>query len=351
MTFFDTLFLGNTVRSWAIALAVAIGTTALLSIVKGMLVRRLQILAQRTATDIDDLLVDLLNRTRLFFLFAVGLVAGSHVLAMNPTVAEGRHTVVILLLLFQCAVWGNGLIAYMLAKLARKKMGGDSVGIPTVAALGFVAKVVLWSIVVLLALENLGFDVTALVAGLGVTGIAVALAIQNILGDLFASLSIVLDKPFVIGDFIVVDTLQGTVEHIGLKTTRVRSLSGEQIIFSNTDLLKSRVRNFKRMQERRVAYTFGVTYQTTEAQLAAIPAIVREIIAAQQNTRFDRAHFQSFGEFALTFEVVYFVTNADYAAFMDIQQAINLALLRRFREEGIAFAYPTRTLMVRRNTQ
>jgi small-conductance mechanosensitive channel len=347
MTFFDTLFLGNTVHSWTVALAVAVCTTALLSIVKGIIVRRLRVFAERTATDIDDLFVDLLHRTRIYFLFAVGVFAGSYVLSMNDAVATVRHTVVILLLLLQSAVWGNGLIAYLLTKMARNRTGGGTAGTPTVAALSFISKLVLWSVVVLLGLENLGFDVTALVAGLGVTGIAVALALQNILGDLFASLSIVLDQPFVIGDFIVVDTLQGTVEHIGLKTTRVRSLSGEQIIFSNADLLQSRVRNFKRMQERRVAYTFGVTYQTTEAQLAMIPQIVSEIISTQPDTRFDRTHFIGFGEFALTFEVVYFVTKADYLVYVDIQQAINLALLRRFREEGISFAYPTRTLVMR----
>ncbi len=269
---------------------------------------------------------------------------------MNRDVGDIRRTAVILLLLFQSAVWGNGLITYLLGKMARTRLGGDPAGTTTVAALSFISKIVLWSIVLLLALENFGFDVTALVAGLGVTGIAVALALQNVLGDLFASLSIVLDRPFVIGDYIVVDALQGTVERIGLKTTRVRSLSGEQIIFSNADLLRSRVRNFKRMQERRVAYTFGVTYQTTEAQLAAIPNIVREIIGAQPDVRFDRAHFQSFGEFALTFEVVYFVTKADYTLYMDAQQAIHLAVLRRFREEGITFAYPTGTLVVRRDS-
>ncbi len=347
MSLFDEVYFGNTLQSWVIALGVVIGTTILLSIFKRIVVHRLAVLAQKTTTDIDDLFVDLLHRTRIYFLFAAALYAGSHVLTMNRDVADIRRTVVILLLLFQSAVWGNGLIAYFLGKMARTRLGGDSAGTTTVAALSFISKIVLWSIVLLLALENFGFDVTALVAGLGVTGIAVALALQNILGDLFASLSIVLDRPFVIGDYIVVDALQGTVERIGLKTTRVRSLSGEQIIFSNTDLLKSRVRNFKRMQERRIAYTFGVTYQTTEEQLAAIPNIVREIVKAQPDVRFDRAHFQSFGEFALTFEVVYIVTKADYTLSMDVQQAINLALLRRFREEGISFASPTRTVVVR----
>ncbi len=350
MSFFDQTFLGNTVQSWVIALSVAIGVTIVLAAVKSILVRRLGAFAQTTTNDIDDLFVDLLRRTRFYFLLAIGLEVGSYALVVNQNVVDVRWMVFLLLLLFQSAVWGNGLIAYLLGRMARNRMGGDGAGATTVAALSFISKIVLWSIVFLLALENLGFDVTALVAGLGVGGIAVALALQNVLGDLFASLSIVLDKPFLIGDYIVVDTLQGTVEHIGLKTTRVRSLSGEQIIFSNADLLKSRVRNFKRMQERRVAFTFGVTYQTTEAQLTAIPGIVREVVGAQRTARFDRTHFQTISEFALTFESVYYVTTADYTAFMDIQQAINLALLRRFREEGIVFAYPTRTLIVRQES-
>jgi small-conductance mechanosensitive channel len=347
MSFLDNVVFDNTMRSWILALGVVIVTTILLSIAKRVLVHRLGILARKTATDIDDLFVDLLHRTRLYFMLAVGIYAGSHALAMTQIVVEVRRTILILTLILQSAIWGNGLIGYFLGRMARSRMGGDAAGTTTVAALGFVSKIVLWSVVLLLALENLGFDVTALVAGLGVTGIAVALALQNILGDLFASLSIVLDRPFLIGDFIVVDAMQGTVEHIGLKTTRVRSLSGEQIIFSNMDLLKSRVRNFKRMQERRVAFNFGVDYQTSESQLASIPGILREIITSQGDTRFDRAHFQALGELALTFEVVYFVTTPDYVRFMDIQQAINLALLRRFREAGIALAYPARAILVK----
>jgi small-conductance mechanosensitive channel len=350
MSFFDETLLGNTVRLWVIGLAVALCTAIVLAAVKRFLVRRLGILARKTSTDIDDLLVDLLNRTRVYFLFAVGLYAGSHALSLNAEVVTARRTILVMLLLLQSAVWGNGLITYLLGKMAKGRLGGEAASATTVTALGFISKMVVWSIAMLLALENLGFDVTALVAGLGVTGIAVALALQNILGDLFASLSIVLDQPFVIGDHILVDDLQGTVEHIGLKTTRVRSISGEQIVFSNADLLKSRVRNFKRMQERRIAFTFGVTYQTTDAQIRAIPQMISDIISAQPDTRFDRAHFQTFGEFALKFEVVYFVVKTDYKLFMDIQQTINLELLRRFREEGIVFAYPTQTVVVRQAT-
>jgi small-conductance mechanosensitive channel len=209
-----------------------------------------------------------------------------------------------------------------------------------------VARLAVWSLVLLLALDNLGFNITALLAGMGIGGIAVALAAQNILGDLFASLSIVLDKPFVVGDFIVVGEQLGTVEYIGLKTTRIRSLGGEQIVFSNTDLLGSRIRNYKRMQERRVVFGFGVVYQTPHEKLQTIPGMVREIIGKLDRARFDRAHFKEYGDSSLNFEVVYYVLSADYNVYMDIQQAINLELFRRFQEDGIDFAYPTRTLYV-----
>ncbi|MDP4645196.1 MAG: mechanosensitive ion channel family protein [Opitutales bacterium] len=214
--------------------------------------------------------------------------------------------------------------------------------------MSFIARLIIWAIALLLVVDNLGYDVTALVAGLGITGIAVALALQNILGDLFASLSIVLDKPFVIGDFIIVGDLLGVVERIGLKTTRVRSLSGEQLIFSNSDLLSSRVRNFKQMQERRIAFSIGVIYQTTPDQLEAIPPKIKEIVEDVENARFDRAHFKGFGDSSYDFEIVYYVLLADYLVYMDIQQNINLAICRWFAEEGIEFAYPTRTLHINR---
>jgi small-conductance mechanosensitive channel len=210
-----------------------------------------------------------------------------------------------------------------------------------------VGRVVLWAIAALVTLDNLGFNITTLMASLGIGGIAVALAVQNILGDIFSSVSIALDKPFVIGDFIVVDSFMGTVEYIGMKTTRLRSLGGEQIVFSNTELLKNRIRNYKRMQERRVAFEFGVAYETPAEELERIPQLVKEIVSNEKlETRFDRAHFKTYGDSALQFEVVYFVLDPDYNKYMDIQQDINLALLRAFRTRNITFAYPTRTLHI-----
>jgi small-conductance mechanosensitive channel len=238
-------------------------------------------------------------------------------------------------------------LSLAIGRYVRQKRETDAAAVTTVSALGFVGKFLLWSFAALLALENLGVNVTALVAGLGIGGIAVALAAQNVLGDLLASLSIVLDKPFVLGDFIIVDDRAGSVEQIGLKTTRLRSLSGEQLIFSNNDLLKSRIRNFKRMQERRVAFTVGAAYDTPRDKLRRIPAILREAIEAQPETRFDRAHFKELGSYALNFEVVYYVLKPEYNLSMDIQQSVNLTVLERFAAEEIELAFPTQTVYVR----
>ena len=224
----------------------------------------------------------------------------------------------------------------------------DPEGATTLNLVGFAARAALWTVAVLLALDQLGFDVTALVAGLGIGSVALALAVQSILGDLFACAAIALDKPFVVGDFIVVDGLRGTVENVGLKTTRVRSLDGELLVFSNADLLKSRIRNFKRMRERRVQFALGITYTTPADKLRRLPAWLRETVLSQPRTRFDRAHFKEYGDSALVFEVVYYVLEADYNLYMDVQQSLNMAIHERFAAEGVDFAFPTRTVFLRR---
>jgi len=220
----------------------------------------------------------------------------------------------------------------------------------TLSLLSFLGRVVLWALILLLMLDNLGINVTALITSLGIGGIAVALAVQNILGDLFAALSIAIDKPFVIGDFIVVGDALGTVEHVGLKTTRIRSLGGEQIVFSNNDLLTSRIRNYKRMQERRAVFTVGVTYGTPAEKLEQIAPLIREAIEAQDDVRVDRAHFKNLGAFALEFEAAYYVLKPDFSFLMDVQQAINLQLVRSFAQHGIEFAFPTQPLHINSGT-
>ena len=245
----------------------------------------------------------------------------------------------------QLALWADhiasAVLTWRLAPLQAKSAMRNALSL-----IQFFVRVAVWSLALLLLFENLGFDVTALVAGLGIGGIAVALAAQSVLGDLFSSLAIVLDRPFEVGDFIVFGDQNGTVEKIGIKTTRIRSLSGEQIACSNTDLMNSRVHNFKRMIERRVLFVLGTTYDTPQDKLESIPGTVREVVEAQELARFDRAHFRSFGDSALEFEVVYWVLSPDYNTYMDVQQAINFAIFRAFGENGIEFAFPTRTLYV-----
>ncbi len=240
------------------------------------------------------------------------------------------------------------MINYLVSRQVREQSKQDDAAATTaINSFGLIGKVALWTAVLLLALDNIpGVEVDTLIASLGISGIAVALAVQNILGDLFASLSIVLDKPFIIGDFITVEEYAGTVEHIGLKSTRVRSLTGEQLVFSNSDLLNSRIRNCGRMEKRRVSFTLGVACDTPYEKLTKLPRIVQEIIKAQPQASFDRAHFKEYGDFSLNFEIVYYLLTSDYNVFMDTQQAINLEIFRRFSEEEIELPYPTQTIFV-----
>jgi small-conductance mechanosensitive channel len=343
----DIVLWGNPVRQWLLAGAAAVAVLGGLYLTRRVLVARLAAVASRTSNPFDDVLIKMIGSTQAFFLAMAAAWVGGSLLSVSASAHAVLRIIAIVAVAIQVAIWGSTVIAGALGVRVRRVQAKDPAGATTLTALSLVARLALYALLVLLTLDNLGVNVSALLAGLGIGGVAIALAIQNILGDLFASLSIVLDKPFVVGDFIVVGDLMGSVEHVGLKTTRVRSLSGEQLIFANADLLGSRIRNFKRMAERRVVFSIGVTYQTPHARLASIPGLIREIICGEPGARFDRAHFKSYDDSALMFEVVYFVLDPDYNRFMDIQQRINFALFRRFELEGIEFAYPTRTVYVR----
>jgi small-conductance mechanosensitive channel len=339
---------GGPVRQWLIAVGIFLAGVILFPFLHGVLTRRAARFAERTEGMWDNSLVEALRRTRFWFWLALSLYLASLVLVLPVKTRDVLEAAIILALLAQAAIWGNTAINVGLDRYSKRQREKDPASVTTVSALGFLGKLTFFIVLLLLALDNVGIEVTALIAGLGIGGIAVALAAQNILGDLFASLSIVLDKPFVLGDFISVGDFQGSVEKIGLKTTRLRSLSGEQLIVSNNDLLQSRIRNYKRMAERRVVFALGVTYATPREKLATIPGLIREVVQSQSDVRFDRAHFRDFGAYALNFEVVYYMTTADYNLYMDRQQAINLAIYDRFAEQGVEFAYPTQTLIVER---
>jgi len=349
MNFLDTVFYGNSIQRWFMAFGILVLVVIFLELIKKFSKNRVVSLIEKSATEIDDYFLPLLRQTRFFFLLIIGIYVGSLVLSLS----EGNQTIlnkVIRIAFFlQLGFWGMSLITFYVNRGVSGKLDEDQgESATTIDAFGLVAKIALWVLVGLLILDNLGVEISSLIASLGIGGIAVALAVQNVLGDLFASLSIAMDKPFAMGDFIVVDEFAGTVEDIGLKSTRVRSLSGEELVFSNSDLLNSRIRNYKRLQERRIDFTFGVSYETPHETLQQIPSMVENVVQSLEEVRFDRAHLKTLGDFALIFEVVYFVERPDYNFYMDVQEAINLALYRRFEDENIDLPYPTQKILLNR---
>lgn len=339
MEILSRFFLGNTFSSWLLASLVALGVFLGFRLVQYLVINRVRRLAQKTRSDLDDFLSDLVQHTSVYFLLALALYAGALMLVLPAKLVAFLRTLAIIAALIQTALWGLRLIDFLTRRRIRLERGARS-AVTTMGVVSLVAKVSLWSIVILLILENItGIQVDTLIASLGITGIAVALAVQSILGDILASLTIALDKPFVIGDVIQVGEFLGTVEHIGLKSTRLRSITGEQIIFANSDLLNSRIRNLKRMENRQVVFTFGVAYVTPNDKLAQIPVILQEIVAQQPRVSFERAHLKELGSHSIVFECAYTVQGAELLLSMDIQNAVQLALHRRLGEEGIQFAY------------
>jgi small-conductance mechanosensitive channel len=347
LLFFEMLELeygGNTVRTWIATVLVLFGMVGLTFSVLRVLIRQMEKISKRTETQIDDLALEILKKTRFYLVLVICIYASSTFLTLPLKVTGILSKISVTGLIVQCAIWLHEITTFWLNHFSRKNGYSDEVVSASFSIVTFLSRLIIWSIALVLILDNLGVNITALVAGLGVGGIAIGLAVQNILGDLFGSLSIVLDKPFVVGDFIVIESFQGTVERVGLKTTRLRSISGEQIIFSNNDLLKSRIRNFKRMYERRVVFSLGIVYQTPVSQVEKIPEIICNIIQAQEKVRFERTHLKGFGASSLDFECVYYVLDADYTFFMNIQHRVNLAIMKAFEAEKIEFAYPTQTL-------
>jgi small-conductance mechanosensitive channel len=341
-------FYNNPLSAWLSALAIAAGTLVLMLIGRRIVSRRMG--TRQIVPGLVDLPADLVRRTRPWFMVTVAIALGSLALQLPHRWDKFLHGATTIILLLQVAIWGNGIINYAAGRYVSRRStpSGDGAQTPTtISALSILARTVLWLLLVLIALDNLDVKITTLVAGLGIGGVAIALAMQNILGDLFAALSIVLDKPFVVGDAITVDGLSGNVERIGLKTTRVRAPSGEQLVFANTDLVKSRIHNWRRLRERTVTLTIGLDGTTPSNVLARVPLMMRDIVTAQPQVRFDRSHVTTITDGNVAIETVYIVLTPDYGVFMNTQQAITLGLLDRLRRENIAPATPIRTLVSR----
>lgn len=310
----------NSLLDWSFALGIAI--VAFLALLTARRVVRTYHKKMLTTaeTELLEIPLQVLSRTTLLLLLVVSLYVGARWLVTGPVTQRFLTSAITIALFWQAGIWLMAATSIWLERKRQRSLAIDRAAIGSLGIIGFVINVAIWAMVLLLTLDNLGIDITALIAGLGIGGIAVALAVQNVLGDLFASLSITLDRPFVVGDFLIVGDFMGAVEYIGIKSTRLRSLSGEQIIISNSDLLSSRVRNYGRMNERRVVFGTSVTYETPIEQLEQIPALIRQIVEAQPDTRFDRSHFAKHAAASIDYETVYYVLSADYNKYMDIQQ-------------------------------
>ncbi|MDR1829401.1 MAG: mechanosensitive ion channel family protein [Candidatus Fibromonas sp.] len=339
-------FLGNSLWHWMLALAITIAAYFLFRLVFKAIVKQIDKIANRTESVLYNIIVDALKNSKFWFFAVIAVFFGTTILNLGEYEFIPLQ-ILILTAFVQIGIWLNVIFNDILGNWSKKNNPNaiKNAGFTIISGLG---KFLIWAVILLLILDNLGVKVFSLMAGLGVGGIAVALAVQRILGDLFASISIMIDKPFEIGDFIAIGDIRGTVESIGIKTTRIRSITGEQIIISNSDLLDSRVSNFKRMLERRITFTFGVTYQTAKESLHKITDLVKNIIEAQSGSRFDRGHLKGFDASSIEYEFVYWVTSPNYVAYMDVQQKINLAVIDAFAERKIELARPTQTVFLQK---
>jgi len=341
----ERVFLGNRISDYLIALAALLVSLLIINIVIRHFIKHLKRISEKTTTTVDDFLVTVLEKLAVPFLYLLAIYISIKSLAFHPYLEKGLNyfclaVVIVFTVRFIIMLVGYGFKTYLI------KNGHEAAVERSLKGILVLVKILIWSGAIILFLDNLGFKISAIIAGLGIGGVAVALAAQAILKDLFSYFSIIFDQPFKIGDFIIVGDLMGTIEYIGIKTTRIRSLGGEMLIFSNSDLTDSRLRNYRLMEKRRVVFRLGVVYETPTEKLKEIPKIAESIIKNIKDAAFDRAHFFSYGDFSLIFEIVYYVVGPDYNKYMDIQQKINFAIKEEFEKRGVEFAFPTQTLYV-----
>jgi len=346
--FLKQVYFNNTVLAYVLALAGFVMGIVIIKVFKLIVLKRLKKWAEKTETTLDDFLVRGIEKTAVPLLYLLSFYLAIKSLNLDPKFEKIFEITFGIIFAFFVLRTITSVVIFVLRAFIRKR-GADEQKQKQFTGITTLISVVIWGMGFVFVLDNLGFNVSTVIAGLGIGGIAIALAAQAILGDLFSYFVILFDRPFEIGDFVILADKRGTIEHIGIKTTRIRSLSGEQLIVSNTDLTNSRIHNFKRLEKRRVLFNLGVVYQTNSEQLKAIPEIVKNIIVNAPNTQFDRGHFASFGEFSLIFEFVYFILDPDYTQYMDTQQKINLSIYQEFEKRGIEFAYPTQTLFLNKD--
>ncbi len=348
--FLQTSFWGNAVYDWLGAILIFLAALLILKIFKLILIGRLKTLSAKTKTEIDDMVIDALGKIHWPLYVLVAIYFSLFFVNVNFLVKEWASYIFLIAVVYYAITFLGALIDYGVKVVAikRKEKEGD-VGI--VKFSGAVMKIILWAGAVVLILGNMGYNVTSLIAGLGIGGIAIALALQNILGDLFSSLAIYFDKPFKVGDFIVIGEYMGTVKRVGIKTTRIEALQGEEIVIPNNELTNAKLQNFGLMEKRRIVFTIGVTYDTPASKLKKIPTIIRKIIKEQENSKIDRVHFKTFGDSSLIYEIVYYIDSSEYTIYMNAQQEINLGIVKEFTQEKIEMAFPTQTLYVKKEEE
>ena len=338
---------GNTVLEYMIATGILLGLFLVFKIFDFWILHKLEKFAKKTKTEWDDLLIDFLKEIKWFFYLILSIYIAIQYLNIHNTINTIIYYILLVTIGYYIAKGISRVINHFVEIQMRKQ--GDKPGKTShsmMKLLGVLAKIVIWTIALLMILSNAGVEITPLIASLGIGGIAIALALQSILGDLFGAFVIYLDKPFKEGDFIIVGSDMGVVKHIGIKSTRIQALQGQEIVMSNTELVNSRVNNYKQMEKRRIAFTFGVKYDTGKVKLTKIKGIVKKIFDKVDNADLDRVHFKEFGDFSLDYEVVYYVKSADYNEYMDIQEDVNMNLYSEFEKAKIGFAFPTRTLEI-----
>ena len=342
-------FGGSLVRDYLIALAVFGVAIGIIKLFKQLIIAKLKKVTAKTRTDFDDLLIKIVAGIGWPLYLLLSLYLALQFIPPIDLIQKVVRWGIVIIVTYYVVRAIQRIVDYATRKVIEKRQREEKVSDTTaIDLLGKILKVSLWIIAIILILSNLGYNISTLIAGLGIGGVAIAFALQNVLGDIFAAFSIYFDKPFQIGDFIIVGDDLGVVKKIGIKTTRIQTLQGEELVVSNRELTETRVHNYKKMEKRRIAFGFGVTYETPTEKLKRIPPIIRDIVAKVELADIDRVHFKKFGDFSLDFEVVYYLRSSDYNKYMDTQQEINLAIKEQFEKEGIEMAYPTQTVYVNR---
>jgi small-conductance mechanosensitive channel len=340
-------------RLYVAAIGVFIALNIFFWLLRMVVLVRAKAIASKIPGTFDDAVVGAIESVRAWVYTIVSIYISLSFFVLPSWLDKLVTAVFLFALVWQAIEVMTRIIGYFTSTFLEKDEDGDGevdIGSTTASHMvTLMARIILWSVGILFVLSNLGIEVTSLLAGLGIGGIAIAFALQGVLSDLFASFSLYFDRPFRIGDFIVIGDDKGTVEKIGIKTTRIRTLQGEELVVSNAELTATRVQNFKKMEERRIVSQFGITYETPQNLVKEVPGIVTRILEEKDGARLDRVHFTTFGDSALIYEVVYYVDSPDYSTYLDIQQAFNFELMEKFAELGIEFAYPTQTLFVKKS--